>query len=976
MKPILFILCVVCLVNCCFGIDTEKLSRDEVEILYPEKVKEPNFVFNCNSRVELNATTALDVIDIKNLMPKKAKTGYINLALKTADIHGVKATMISMPSVITGEFILEPNNVYHATTDVTVQSGGTLRHMPGAVIKWAANTGLYILGGGNYIARGAPSAMCVNIADIDEPPFGYWKGIQVEGGDAYVSMSEIIYTYVSYAQTGICLRDITLNRACENNFLEYCNQAILTYGIRQTRIANNVLYWNGVGIEVYHESFSGEEDPESVVEIVSNTCYENNYGIDVHGSSSQSLAGVTMIQTNISAASYYYNYLLEAGSGGGYFNVIISDNGRWLSYPGSQNTNGFPEDNPVEVFSNPFVQGNGYFDIVRLDQSCAFVNAASTYISESPYIGFTTSINDVPDVNILDLGFHYPNWDYSSTVRACDFNEDSIVDISDLAKLADYWLFDYNDARQTRLNDYDNSGTIDLGDLLEIAEHWLDPYNFQTFAQFAEQWQKEIDPRFFDSRPDLNKDDIVNFEDFAILASEWQKTGESYPPVTASFSDGQYGGTAVSVSGYDSDIFRIFLFVDGYFVKEIPLGYGSSSSTKEVFMPWLEVGSHEAKIVAFNMQAETICYPPQQIVIDRQISKCIVPSSFNKGAIIPFSVSSTLSDVNVVAICDGEIVWSNTLPANDYIYEEIPFSVTDAYDVDCLQFLPAAPGGAAVMENHFSSPEDIQMRTSSVFGGIVVPIASIMGWLYGYDALVLCPDPDIYHSSCLRPCVTRELEGLGYEVKVMTYNATHRRVMNYNNVQVLCFIGHGHYKVFGDSCWRTTVGLDDGYCVSDKVSNYAPGSAPSWLVSLPASTEATVKTWKEMNFQNLKFATFDCCFGGLLRIHSSGSLVISTANYDIRSDLTMALNLTDEDDYFFSWGNYWNSGCTTEYSKFSCNMWNKLGEGYSLETAIGYAVDEAQTEYMYIEEEGEWQWVDPRDDWRIRGVGYWQDFRL
>jgi len=480
MRKYFLIICFLCFVNYCFGISVAKFSRKDINILYPEKVKSPHFAFNCNTESKSNVKP----LSVQANMPSTRKTaagsgkgslykGSLNSTLKAIALNGATDTMITIPSIITSEFILEPNNIYHAITDVTVQSGGTLRHMPGAVVKWAADTGLYVLPGGNYIARGTPGAMCVNTADIDEPAPGYWEGIQIQGGNAYVSPSEITYTYISYADMGIFLLDVTLNRACENNFLECCNQGILVYGIRQTRIANNVLYWNWVGIEAYHESITGNESPDSVIEIVSNTCYENDYGIDVHGSS-ESLVGVTMIQTNISAASTYYNYYLESGSQGGYFNLLISDNGRWLKYSGSYNTD-FPaylEDNPVEVFSNPFVQGSSHLDLVRLNQSCNFINAASVYVSEFSQVGFTTSIDDTPDVNMLDLGFHYPNWNYSST-RACDFNMDSTVDTKDLAKLAEYWLFDYIDARQTWLSDYDDSGTVDFGDLAEIAEYWL-----------------------------------------------------------------------------------------------------------------------------------------------------------------------------------------------------------------------------------------------------------------------------------------------------------------------------------------------------------------------------------------------------------------------------------------------------------------------------------------------------------------------
>ncbi len=36
------------------------------------------------------------------------------------------------------------------------------------------------------------------------------------------------------------------------------------------------------------------------------------------------------------------------------------------------------------------------------------------YIEETPLIGMTTDINGTPDSNKTDIGFHYPNWNYSN----------------------------------------------------------------------------------------------------------------------------------------------------------------------------------------------------------------------------------------------------------------------------------------------------------------------------------------------------------------------------------------------------------------------------------------------------------------------------------------------------------------------------------------------------------------------------------
>jgi hypothetical protein len=947
-------------------------------MLYPGKVETHRELPASKSKTKLSVVgssrkdktdprmqKALNVSKVCSEKVRKLESS-VDASLKNANLLGT-LSMISLPSVITGEFRLESGSTYHASTNVYVSAGATLIHEPGAVVKWAENTGLDVDPNGFYISNGLPGAMCIHTADIDNASAGYWRGIKLQGGNAYVSMSKITYTYVAYSQKAISLHDITLNGALENNFVEYNIKGIVVYGPRQTKISNNVAYWNDYGIDASPENESGTTaDPKSAIEIVSNTCHENDYGIRIAGTS-EALLGTTLMERNISSASTYYNYILRSGNLGSWFSPLFIDNGRWLKYAGSANTNydeASWEYNPVHAYSNPFVQGPGYFDIVRLDQTCAFVNAASVYALESSQVGFTTSIDDTPDVNLCDLGYHYANWSYSSTVPVGDLNGDSNVDVKDLAILAEYWLFDYNDARQIKLSDYDDSGTVDFRDLLEIVEYWLNPYNFEDFAQFAAQWKKEVDPRLFNTGPDLNKDDMVNFKDFTILASQWRKTGASYPPIVASFSDGQCGGTMVSVSGYDSGIYRLFLFVDGYYVTELFVDMGNAYSNTEIFAPWLEAGNHEAKIIAFTIQEEVVCYPIQQMTVAEGITNCNVGQSFKRGSRIPFSVSSPLSNVKVSAIYNGGEVWSSTFASGSYITGEVPSSITQNYDLECLQFTPVVSGGKA-------------MTMFSSSGGVTAPTASAEDDFSGYTALIICPYSTIYFSTGLTERIATDLERNGFTVKVMTFNAWHWRIKRYAQkeyIKVLCYIGHGGYDIgailkLGTSYFRSTVMLDGGYCISDKVSNYPEGSAPSWLQPLPPAIESSINTWKEMDFQNLSFVTFDCCYDGLLKIDGSNQLVKNdTLNYDWMSDMTEAFNLYYEDNFFFSWAHYWNSGVTSEYHKFSCNMWRTFGDGYSLGYAIDYAVDEAE------EEPGDGG--DPREEFRLYGQGWLYYFFL
>jgi hypothetical protein len=233
----------------------------------------------------------------------------------------------------------------------------------------------------------------------------------------------------------------------------------------------------------------------------------------------------------------------------------------------------FDEDFPVIATQNPYVFGAGLFDICYLSQTCPFINAGLGYVEETPLIGQTTDIAQTPDSNKIDLGFHHSGWYYSnagSTTLHADFDNSLQVDYNDLAFFMGYWLYDKAKDYEITYWDYDYNGRIDMIDLRAFTDYWLIAFDFNDFANFANQWQKEIDERFYDDRPDLNKDGRVDFKDFAVLADEWQKMGSPEPNIVLIISgDSNSGYVNIGASGFTSGTQRIFLLVDGKCVGEI-----------------------------------------------------------------------------------------------------------------------------------------------------------------------------------------------------------------------------------------------------------------------------------------------------------------------------------------------------------------------------------------------------------------------
>ena len=118
------------------------------------------------------------------------------------------------------------------------------------------------------------------------------------------------------------------------------------------------------------------------------------------------------------------------------------------------------EYNPVYETTMPYVDGTDILPICYLRQDCNFINKGYEYIEQTRLIGKTTDVNNFPDSNITDLGFHYPNWDFSNAGDGnslpMDLNADLIVNFKDFAVLAAGWQTVY-----------------DMNDLNTMADEWL-----------------------------------------------------------------------------------------------------------------------------------------------------------------------------------------------------------------------------------------------------------------------------------------------------------------------------------------------------------------------------------------------------------------------------------------------------------------------------------------------------------------------
>jgi hypothetical protein len=148
------------------------------------------------------------------------------------------------------------------------------------------------------------------------------------------------------------------------------------------------------------------------------------------------------------------------------------------------------------------------------------------------------------DIATTSSNYYFAQWDnirFSTCSLPGDFTADCVVDINDLAFLANSWL-------KPGDPDLTGGGVTNFADFAVFANFWgatsepnsaKPPQNnllnadlnddgivdYSDVLMFLENWLGDGGPCV---RADLNDDGIVDFVDFAILANSWQQTGSLY----------------------------------------------------------------------------------------------------------------------------------------------------------------------------------------------------------------------------------------------------------------------------------------------------------------------------------------------------------------------------------------------------------------------------------------------------------------
>ncbi len=818
---------------------------------------------------------------------------------------------------ITTNQIWTADNVYYINGEmVNVQS--LLVIEPGTIVIFGYDCALYVNNGGAVISRGTPDEPILYTCDYlyfyyPEEIGTYWIDLYYSGYSyyfcpLYIEETASPATMVSYS------------------FIEGATVGIATNNIRlDYPIENNYLFGNVYGI--------GEYGPE-LTDIKNNLCFFNDVsGIDVFLGDPNGIASAhsTIAIENNTCDTYQYfgitvhgvsdanetatvilvNNIVSGSNGYGLnlvddsMRAIVANNGYYDNW-GNKNWE-FEEHCPIQTYEYPFVAGERMFETHFLVQDCNFIDVGTAYVEQTRLIGMTTDVNSLPDNGIIDLGFHYSNWHYVNTG----------IGFAD--------------------TDFNQDGITDYQDLFILASQWL-----ETVTSVSEG--------------DLNDDGVIDFEDFSTFSAAWRKM-QGTPNVTATMTISDEDRSIKIEAEYGSNsIYQSYLLIDGVYIAE--LVFSENIFHRTVFTPWLSLGQHEARIIGISEQG-VVCSTPVSFEIDNKIGPCAVPVNFEPGEPLTFHIIADANSIQVKAHSWDDCVWQETYPMGS-VSGFVPAWVTDTNDVEYLEFRCGADSNSFEL-----------MSAQS----LIVPLSAMRK----HDpndirALIVLPDFWVNRvNSGLIRSYKNLLKTRNIPYKVLGFYSSSLKNLRYYaqnyNIQYLIINSHGNYRYPGTDVLRTTILLDDGNVVSDKITR--PGS-PTYLERLPGDIEHTARTWAEIGFTNLKYVHNDSCYGGRLYINSSWQLTEGASGQQglfsmPHNDMTIALNLLSNDSKFYlSWYKEFEGGYASKYYQFSCNVIAKLEEGKDLYESLLYAISQCTGS-------GD---KDPRNDYRVLGQGFIQNFRI
>ncbi|MBL7215132.1 MAG: hypothetical protein ISS71_05595 [Phycisphaerae bacterium] len=826
-------------------------------------------------------------------------------------------------SDITENQVWDANDIYYIVGDPNnsyiVDVNSLLVIEPGTTVIMGYQSGLHISDGGALIAKGTPDKPIIFTLDwvfFDYPDYvGYYWQVYNQYGPYYHSiyiedtaspLTTIRYCMIEGAVAGIVTDNIRLVESIENNYLFGNIWGVYEFGPLLTDVTNNLCFYQdqaAIEIELCPDP-NGLADLKHAAKIENNTCDGSGYtycGITVHGVADPNGSGIPTIYLTDNIVTSNYNYGLNLVDGAMYAMVVST--GYYGNYYDKRWE--FEEYSPVVTETNP------YYPYILdypwqhhyLVDDADFVNAGLQYIERSKLIGTKTNVDNLPDKDIVDLGFHHSMWDYVGGEGIAG------TDIDDLIEISGYWLCH---------DPYDpNSPTYDPNIFDPNSPSYISDPNLITFGG------------------DWNNDRYVDLADLAIMAQTWN-AAPAVPLLQAVINGNPNDGLVwLSVSG-DSDSQLVYAYINGKLLGQISM----LGDTRQIPVDVSECGNlpQEIKFMAIDMNGHFAFSDTTEINYTSPLSYCIVPAAYEPNEPIPFRAFNTgAGDATVQLYGDGgQLVWSQNFTGNT-VSGSIPADYTGIqHTVDSIV---------------------ISSESGGFTGKHTYPRVSSSGVDTDVKALLVLPDPKlfIYDPQC-RYAIVRAFYDRGIPFKTMQFTeATWENVAKYGqygSVKYLYFLGHGNYKYeYGDPnapdvIYRTYNAFWDCSVLSCKASEFE--TPPSWCVPFPENIERGCPTWASMQFDRLQYVYNDACYGGRLKINGAGQLVEGQAGelgfvFDgPQHDLSIALGMNGTYEprcYQGWWDKGWFGGLyQTSFQDWCKNIWNSLHDGSNLYDAYMYAI--------------------------------------
>lgn len=674
-------------------------------------------------------------------------------------------------------------------------------------------------------ATGTPDERIYFLSDTGQQWEGYNYAIKIEPTAS--PLCEIQYCVITDAYYGIWIQDKRLENPVSDNEVWYCHEGILQEGPMLTDVINNHVYQTGhVGIYIYFTDVNGVASPDAGI-LIENNLVNGNYcggygqdiGIGVIGPDDPNNAGTVIMANNHIDGSYMYAVYQE-----GWQEAYRICNGYSSNYEISNPGNPFEDIGGVfmEFGYDPFYYS---YDTppFYLKQDSPLINAGLEYVEETTLIGKTTDVNGTPDSNIIDIGFHYPNWQFSnagSTALSADLNNDYSVDLKDLALFLEYWLYDYAGNYENWQWDYVEDGRIDFADLAYLLDFWPDYFNFEDFTEFAEHWMQDVDYSVFETRADLHGDHNFDFADFVVLASQWQKTCEPLPPdISPTFNqdpNNLSGFTQISTNLLDLRTYRMFVLLDGqkysefFDLDELITGIQTDNFTN---------GRHSFKIVRIEGDGSIICSRPYDVNFNNEVS-CITAdsgySSDNGYSFYAFGAAGQSFNVEINDLINNNVVYTSDF--NDNINLQVPVSsFTEPYHI----YSVAVSNGASELVNRIMARE---FKYDVIDANVKMVISIGDKDMNDKDVSTIIP-------AVVKATLCQDLKMQYLPYADCTWKNLSRLLKDYPNVTYWYHDAHGNYQVrlwpdTNQYAQRTNVGIKNNTLFSKLREDYG-SSVPS-----------------------------------------------------------------------------------------------------------------------------------------------------